>query len=79
MSCEEHREILSWRLLEAQGYGIAELKKQIKCRKCGNIFDMEKEFFGYRSAAFQTVISQEMAKNKQEILLRDYAFSHFGC
>lgn len=75
----ENSETLSWPLLKERGCHIEELKKKVKCRKCGNSLENEKKFFGYRPNAGQTTVYQNMAKDYQEVLLRDYNFSHFGC
>jgi hypothetical protein len=73
----ELREILNWLLLEGKGCNnISELKKQIKCRECNCSLDIEKEFFGYRLNGGQTVVRERTAKDYQEVLLRDYTFSH---
>ena len=71
--------ILNWPSLKEARYDIAELKKQIKCRKCNGSLEVAKEFFGYRANIFQAVVYQKTPKDLQEVFLRDYSFCHFAC
>jgi hypothetical protein len=71
------KEISSWALLANQGHDIDSLKKKILCYRCKSSLKHIEEFFAYKIRGFQTAVSERTPANSEEVLLRDYQFSHF--
>lgn len=72
------KEIFSWAALEHCGCRLEELKEAIKCRQCGAMIE-DAGFFSYAPIDVSPAVYLTKITNKEELLIRDYQFSHVAC